>query len=483
MILSPVIGSGSTNSKIRASGTTTERSLADRFAEVFNILDFGARPNDPAFDNRASIQAALDAAFQKGGGVVEIPDGTFWLTGTGNAVEGGLRIRSNTTLRGAGIGLSTLKLVNGYNASLTGVLRTPSGEQHKKIQIMDVTLDANGGGQTAGTQMAFFCGTAPDAPVENRCEDIRLLRVEATGGKGSSGYGFDPHENVLRISFIDCQAHDNELDGFVIDGCREAVITGCQSWSNGRHGFNFVTRSENNVISGCHAVQNGGNGIAFQNGATRTAVSTCVIRGNGQEGINIRGDATYGYNTHVAVTGCLISQNLRRGIRCEAASYNYFAMNRLIDNAQAANNTYDDLLLIDNGTVGSTFNEVLLNTIHSTATNRSRYNIREEPSLSDNNMFVANRSSGCVNGTPQSFNGANSFVLGVRDQDFFIGRSSSSRFFLENSGRLRWGSANTATTAGAAGSAAAPPASPQLYLEVEDSAQNRLLVPAYLKAS
>lgn len=32
-----------------------------------------------------------------------------------------------------------------------------------------------------------------------------------------------------------------------------------------------------------------------------------------------------------------------------------------------------------------------------------------------------------------------------------------------------------------AGAAAAPPATPQIYLEVEDSAQNRLLVPAYNK--
>lgn len=87
-----------------------------------------------------------------------------------------------------------------------------------------------------------------------------------------------------------------------------------------------------------------------------------------------------------------------------------------------------------------------------------------------------------MNGTPQSVNGTDTIIFGVREPDFFFGRAASNRFFLENSGRLRWGAANEGTTVGAAGAAAAPPAKPQIYLEVEDSAQNRLLVPAYLKA-
>lgn len=482
MILGPIIRSGSTGSNVRATGTTTERALADRFADVLNVLDFGARPNDPAFDNRPAIQAALDAAFSKGGGTVDVPAGVYWMTGTGTAAHGCLRIRSNTTLRGAGMGLTVLKLVNAYNGELTGVLRTPSAEQHKKIQIIDLTLDANGPGQASGTQMAFFCGTSPGDPPTTRCEDIRLVRVEATGGKGSSGYGFDPHENVLRLSFINCLAHDNQLDGFVIDGCREVVLDGCWSWSNARHGYNFITWSENNVLIASHAVQNGGNGIMVQNGAKHTIISNCDVRGNAEEGVSIRGDATYGPNTHISVTGCHINGNGRRGLRIAGASYNYVAMNRLIDNSQESNNGYDDIQLTSNDSIASQFNDLFFNVCHSTATNRSRYNLREEPSGSDNNCFFGNRSSGCVNGTPQSVNGDNTIIFGVREPDFFFGRAATNRFFLENSGRLRWGSANTATTVGAAGAAAAPPAKPQLYLEVEDSAQNRLLVPAYLKA-
>lgn len=467
---------------VASAGRTAARSLGARFAETFNILDFGAQPNNPAFDNRASIQAALDAAYGAGGGLVEVPAGVYWMTGTGTASQGCIRIRSNTALRGAGAGVSVLKLVSGHNADLTGILRTPSGEEHTKIQIMDVTLDANGPGQASGTQMAFFCGTTPDDPPTTRCEDIRLVRVEATGGKGSSGYGFDPHENVLRLAFINCVAHDNELDGFVIDGCREVVIEGCWSWANGRHGYNFVTRSENNVISASHAVENTGSGIVVQNGAARTMIQGCDVRANDEEGIYIRGDATYGHNTHISVTGCHIIGNGRRGVRIAGASYNSLAMNRLVDNSQEANDGYDDIQLTSNDSVAATYNDVLLNIIHSTAANRSRYNIREEPSGGgDYNYFVGNRSSGCVNGTPQSVNGTETIIFGVREPDFFFGRAASNRFFLENSGRLRWGSANAGLTVGAAGAAAAPPATPQIYLEVEDSAQNRLLVPAYNK--
>ncbi len=56
----------------------------------YNIADFGAIPGGEADCTRA-IQAALDACFKGGGGVVEIPEGV-WLSGD-------IRVRSNTELR------------------------------------------------------------------------------------------------------------------------------------------------------------------------------------------------------------------------------------------------------------------------------------------------------------------------------------------------------------------------------------------------
>ncbi len=472
--------------RVAVSGRSVERTLGGRFADTFNVLDFGAQPNDPAFDNRASIQAALDAAFAAGGGVVTIPTGTYWMTGTGTASHGCVQVKSNVSVVGAGMGLAVLKLADGYNQDLTGVLRTPSGQETDRVAVQDLTLDANGPGQTAGTQMAFFCGTSPDDPVTTRCEDIRLTRVEATGGRSTSGYGFDPHENVLRLSLIDCLAHDNELDGFVLDGCREVVVNGCRSWSNTRHGFNVVTWSSDVVLTACQAVGNSENGIIVQNGGQHVAIRDCIVRSNGQEGVKIRGEDAYTHDNFVSVVGCQIRENGQRGIAIVGSSHNHIANNLLLNNSASLDNGYDDINLTLYETGPASYNDVLFNICKNTTLDkRTRYNIREESTAGycANNYFVGNRCSGAVNGTPQSYNGTNTVVFGLKEPDFYFGRASSNRFYLEDSGRLRWGSANTATAVGAAGAAAAPPASPQIYLEVEDSAQNRLLVPAYLKAT
>ena len=73
---------------IIATDTTTERFLADRFAEVFNVKDFGAT-GDGVTDDSAEVQAAIDAA-EVAGGIVWFPRGSYLcnapLTITGTAV-------------------------------------------------------------------------------------------------------------------------------------------------------------------------------------------------------------------------------------------------------------------------------------------------------------------------------------------------------------------------------------------------------------
>ena len=64
-----------------ATGSTTARSLANRFADVVNVLDFGA-DNTGATDCVAAINAAIAFAKSKGGGVIFFPAGTYTVTAT-----------------------------------------------------------------------------------------------------------------------------------------------------------------------------------------------------------------------------------------------------------------------------------------------------------------------------------------------------------------------------------------------------------------
>jgi len=64
------------NALVTATGSTTPRTLANRFADVVNVKDFGAT-GDGTTDDAGSIQAAINYCFSNGGGAVFLPKGNY----------------------------------------------------------------------------------------------------------------------------------------------------------------------------------------------------------------------------------------------------------------------------------------------------------------------------------------------------------------------------------------------------------------------
>jgi len=83
---------------VTATGTTTSRSLQNRFAQVFNVKDFGAVGNG-IVDDRNAFQSAFNAASAVGGGVVYMPPGRYRKSDTAGNIW---TIYSNTSLVGEG---------------------------------------------------------------------------------------------------------------------------------------------------------------------------------------------------------------------------------------------------------------------------------------------------------------------------------------------------------------------------------------------
>ena len=152
-------------------------------------------PSTMAPENQtAAIQAALDAVADGGGGTVTLSAGTFTITGTGTAADGALRVGSNTTLEGAGIGETTLRLADGSTA-VTGIVRTDSGQtlpdgSYKTthdVTIRNLSIDGNASG-TSGDVDGFYSGSRPDSGL--RDTNITLDSIEIFN---VSRYVFDPH--------------------------------------------------------------------------------------------------------------------------------------------------------------------------------------------------------------------------------------------------------------------------------------------------
>ncbi len=91
VMITPTDASGTT---VTATGSTTGRTLAERFSDVINVKDYGAT-GDGTTDDTTEIQAALDKA--SSGGTVFFPVGDYLISAS-------LNVKSDTTLRGEGYG-------------------------------------------------------------------------------------------------------------------------------------------------------------------------------------------------------------------------------------------------------------------------------------------------------------------------------------------------------------------------------------------
>lgn len=385
--------------------------------QSFNVLDYGADPSgvDPAANRTAFANAIAALAATGKGGEIYAPGGLYTISAANSPSVGGMILQSNMTLRGDGIGRTIIQCADLVNKDMSGLVRTASGTETYNVMIRDLTLDGNKAAQTGwANTVPFFCGVTPG----NRslmARDIWLVNVEAKNGRngttgsghdGGGGYGFDPHEVSERIVFMNCIAHDNEEDGFVLDGCTNFSVIGCRSWSNGRHGFNFVTESHTGIVADCASYSNASNNFMIQTDSHHIQLDNCYSGSAGEQGIRIRAGGTI-QNTHCKITNCLVKLSGRNGISVTGASYNVVSNNKIIDSSQTTNNTYMDISLDqDDGDTGSTYysaryNIISNNEAFASAANKSKYGFRENYQAANEvpkyNTFLWNTARGQVN--------------------------------------------------------------------------------------
>lgn len=362
--------------------TATPSPSSSKFA--LNVQDFGAI-GDGKTDDTQAIQSTVNAAVAAGGGAVYVPAGIY-------LVSASIEMFSHTTLYGDGMGATILKVRDQVGVDVIGVVRTQIARSTvalTNVRVSDLTLDGNRANQSSGLQFGFFAGVKAD--VRPPDEDIVCWRVEA---HSFQGYGFDPHELTNRLFMIECVSHDNVRDGFAVDGIINGVVRGCIAFNNIRHGFNVITSSRNIILDQNIAYENNSNGFTIQNGSSDIQITSSIAHHNKGDGIYCIGVNDNFISNNQAV------ENAENGIRLRGCARITISGNRIRDNSQSAHNSFNEIVIDDDGSIPSVDCAIMSNHVTSSGDIRARYGIRETPGegnvLQARNVYIANRVSGAA---------------------------------------------------------------------------------------
>ncbi|MBA1244267.1 putative Ig domain-containing protein [Pseudomonas japonica] len=296
---------------------------------IFNVKDFGA-VGDGVTDDTAAIQATIDAAAAAGGGTVFVPTGTFIVSAGEEPSDGCLMLKSNVYMEGAGAGLTTVKVADGSDTKITGVIRSAYGEETHDFGLSNLTIDGNRD-NTTGKIDGWFNGYIPGK--DGHDSNVTLSGVEI---KDCSGYGFDPHEQTINMLIENCVSHGNGLDGFVADYMIDTKYVNNVAYDNDRHGFNIVTSTNDFTMTGNVAYGNGGNGIVVQRGSENipspydVTIEGGSVYNNGAEGVLVK------LSSDVTVTGVNIHDNGGSGVRIYGSTDVTITGNTLTNNGLKA---------------------------------------------------------------------------------------------------------------------------------------------------
>ena len=369
---------------------------------TLNVKEFGAK-GDGTTDDRQAIQAAIDAAAAAGGGTVYLPAGEYRVSGGGEPSDGALELKDNVYLQGAGMGKTVIKMVDGWNQDVTGVVRSPFAVGTSNFGISDMTLDGNRDNIPAGVKVdGWFNGYAPGQNGADR--NVTIERVEV---REMSGYGFDPHEQTYNLAIRDSVAHDNGLDGFVADYQVNGIFENNVAYNNDRHGFNVVTSTHDFVLRDNEAYGNGGNGVVVQRGSENLPSPDSILIDGGSYHDNALEGVMVKMSDNVTVQDADIYGNGRTGVRVLGAEGTKILDNTIKDNAQSgpfpevAVQGFDDTAGVS-GKVYPTSNTVIDGNTINGSTN-STYGVEERGPNTDyttvsNNDITEVRSPGILAG-------------------------------------------------------------------------------------
>lgn len=177
--------SGLARNPVLATGSTTPRTLEARFAEVKNILDYGAVCNGTT-DDSAAIQAAVTAAVAVNGAVYIPPSASGCVIKTSGGALSSISVAGPVTIYGAGPASTIyIKGSTWHVGGTTGYFQVSAGSTFSNVSFHDFRLlgdyDVSTPGPAGAGAIVF--GTASSTVVVNNGRVARMT-FEKLGGAG-----------------------------------------------------------------------------------------------------------------------------------------------------------------------------------------------------------------------------------------------------------------------------------------------------------